>query len=67
MNLVVNDQESVVMAMRELDILNRWILLVMLLEVGEELLAVAGMDGGCNAFSALGDADCRFGCRPYSI
>lgn len=42
-------------AVGELNKLNGRILLVVLLEVGEELFAVAGVDGGRNAISALGE------------
>ena len=54
MDLVVDDQETVVVTMRELDKLNLRVLLVVFLEVGEKLLAVAGVDCGRNAIGALG-------------
>ena len=52
MNLVVDDKEAVVVAVGELDELDFGILFVVLLQIGEELLAVAGVDGGRNAFGA---------------
>lgn len=53
MDLVVDNQETVVVTMRELDKLNPRVLLVVFLEVGEKLLAVAGVDCGRNAIGAL--------------
>ena len=52
MDFIVDDEESVVIAVGKLDELNSWILFVVLLQVGEELLVVAGVDGGRNAFGA---------------
>lgn len=54
-NLAVNDQETVVVAMRELYEFNRGILLIVFFEVGEELLAVAGVNSGRYTFGALGE------------
>lgn len=54
MNLVVNNEEAVVVAVRELDELDFGILFIVLLQVGEELFAVSGVDGSRNAFGALG-------------
>ena len=41
--------------MWELDEFNRRVLLIMLLEVGEELFAITGMDGGRNAIGTFGE------------
>ena len=46
MNLIIDDEESVVMAVRELYELDFGILLVMLLQVGEKLLGITCVDGG---------------------
>ena len=55
MNLIVDDEEAVVVAVGKLNELDFGILFVVLFQVGEELLAVAGVDGGRNAFGALGE------------
>lgn len=54
MDFVVDDEEAVVVAVGELDELDFGILFIVLLQVGEELFAVSGVDGGRNAFGALG-------------
>ena len=55
MDLVVDDEEAVVVFMRQLDELDFGVLGVVLLQVGEELLVVAGVDGGRDTFFALGE------------
>lgn len=52
---MVDDEKTVVVAVGELNELNFGILFVVFLQVGEELFAVTGVDGGRNTFSALGE------------
>ena len=52
---MVDDEKTVVVAVGELHELDFGILFVVLLQVGEELLAIAGVDGGRNTFGTLGE------------
>ena len=55
MDFIVDDEEAVVVAVGKLDELDFGVLFVVLLQVGEELLAVAGVDGGRKTFGTLGE------------
>ena len=53
--LVIDDQESVMVPMGELDEFDLWVLGVVFLQVDEELFVVASMDGGCDAIGSFGE------------
>ena len=55
MDLVVDDQETVVVFMRQLDEPDFGVLGVVFLQVGEKLLVVTGVDRGRNAVGTLGE------------